>query len=88
VQRTAHRSRAFPAPGTVADVTSEGTPGPSVETPLDDPLGVASTLDAGEEDPSAAATAQLPGHGVDEVLDGAPGGPVQEPAVGPPAQDH
>lgn len=72
----------------MADVSSGGTPRPPVETPLDDPLGVSSTLDAGEEDPDAAATAELPGHGVDEVVDEAPGGAVQEPAVGPPAQDH
>lgn len=70
-------------------MTSEGTPGSQpVEIPLDDPLGVASPLDAGEEDPDAAVTAGLPGHGVDEVVDEAPGGPVQEPAVGPPSQDH
>ena len=73
----------------MALVTFEGTPGSSsVEIPLDDPLGVASPLDAGEEDPDAAATAELPGHGVDEVVDTAPGSPVQEPAIGSPAQDH
>lgn len=53
-----------------------------------DPLGVASPLDAAEEDPDAAATAALPGHGVDEVVDEAPGTSVQEPQIGRPAQDH
>jgi hypothetical protein len=73
----------------VAVVTAEGTPGSSShEIPLDDPLGVASPLDAGEEDPDAAAVAELPGHGVDEVVDEAPGGTAQEPAIGSPAQDH
>jgi hypothetical protein len=73
----------------VTGVTSEGpSDHPSVEIPLDDPLGVASPLDAGEEDPDAAATAALPGHAADEVVDDAPSGPVQEPPVGPPSQDR
>lgn len=55
-----------------------------------DPLGVASQLDASEEDPSADATAALPGHGIDEVVDDAEGhhGPAQEPRIGSPSQDH
>lgn len=55
-----------------------------------DPLGVATQLDAAEEDPSADVAAALPGHGVDEVVDGAEGhhGPVQQPHIGPPSQDH
>ncbi|PWJ46490.1 hypothetical protein SAMN06264364_14616 [Quadrisphaera granulorum] len=56
-----------------------------------DPFGVAADLDASEDDPSPAAAAELPGHGVDEVVDETADGrhgPVQEPSVGSPAQDH
>ncbi|MBC3763549.1 hypothetical protein ACUN7V_16110 [Quadrisphaera oryzae] len=57
----------------------------------EDPLGVATQLDAAEEDPAADATAGLPGHGADEVVDASADGrhgPVQDARVGSPAQDH
>ncbi|TNM68220.1 hypothetical protein FHN55_07975 [Streptomyces sp. NP160] len=56
----------------------------------EDPLGVASQLDASEEDPSVDASAALPGHAADDLVDGAEGhhGPLQEPQIGSPSQDH
>lgn len=71
----------------VSSETRDPAPGPAFDPALD-PLGAASSLDAGEEDPDAASTAALPGHSADEVHDDAPTGPPQDPPVGPPSQDH